>query len=94
MSDLLFQLCLEVGTHGESGASVQRHAGKDRDGGSEFVLLLLVVETAKIALVILLSLKFARQLIVKVHLLHITQLTLSHEGRLFNIILYFSSFGD
>ena len=40
----------------------------------------------KIALVILLRLKFARQLIVKVHLLHITQLTPCHEGRLFNII--------
>ena len=56
----------EVGTHGESGASVQRHAGKARDGGIEFVLLLLLVKTAKIALVILLSLNFARQLIVKV----------------------------
>ena len=77
----------EVGTHGESGASVQRHAGKDRDGGIDFVLLLLVVETAKIALVILLRLKFARQLIVKVHLPHITQLNPTHEGRLFISLL-------
>ena len=77
----------EVGTHGESGASVQRHAGKGRDGGIEFVLILLVVETAKIALVILLRLKFARQLIVKVHLLHITQSTPTHEGRLFISLL-------
>ena len=77
----------DPGNLGESGASVQRHAVKARDGGSEFVLLLLVVETAKIALVILLRSKFARQLIVKVHLPHITQLTPTHEGRLFISLL-------
>ena len=38
-----FQLCLEVGTPGESGASAQSHAAKDRDGGTECVLILLVV---------------------------------------------------
>ena len=77
----------EVGTHGESGASVQRHAGKGRDGGIEFALLLLLVATAKIALVTQLRLKFARHLIVKVLLLHITQLTPTHEGRLFISLL-------
>ena len=66
-----FQLLPEVGTHGESGASVQPHAAKDLDGGTEPVLILVVVEAMDIALVILLRLKFARQLIVKVCLVHI-----------------------
>ena len=79
---LSFQLHQKTGTHGESGASAQHHVVKVLDGGIEFALLLLLVEKMKIALVILLRLKFARQLIVKVHLLHITQLTQTHEGRL------------
>ena len=65
--DLLsFQLHPEVGTHGENGVSVQRHAAKDLDGEIEYVLILLVVETTKIALVTLLRLRLARQLLVKV----------------------------
>ena len=56
------------GTHGENGASAQHHVATDLDGGIEFARIL---EAANIALVILSSLKFARQLIVKVRLLHI-----------------------
>ena len=56
------------GTHGENGASAQHHAATDLDGGIEFARIL---ETANIALVILLRLKFARQLIVKVCFVHI-----------------------
>ena len=67
MSDLVLQLCLEVGTHGESGASVQRHAAMDRDGGIEHALILRVMEAANIALGILLRLRPATQPIVKVH---------------------------
>ena len=67
MSDLLFQLCLEVFTHGESGASVQRPAAMDRDGGTEHALILRVMEAANIALGILLRLRLATQPIVKVH---------------------------
>ena len=69
---LSFQLHPKVGTHGESGASAQRHAAKDLDGGIESALILLSVETQNIALVILLRLRLARQMIVKVHLLHIS----------------------
>ena len=67
MSDLFFQLCLEVFTHGESGASVQRPAAMDRDGGTEHALILRVMEAANIALGILLRLRLATQAIVKVH---------------------------
>ena len=56
------------GAHGENGASAQHHVATDLDGGIEFAR---VLEAANIALVILSSLKFARQLIVKVCLLHI-----------------------
>ena len=65
---LSFQSHPKTGTHGESGASAQHHVVKVLDGGIEFAFLLPVVETAEIALVMLLSLKFARQRIVKVHL--------------------------
>ena len=57
------QLLQEVGTHGGNGASVQSHVGQDLNGGIVFARIL---EAAMIALVILLRLKFARQLIVKV----------------------------
>ena len=67
MSDLLFQLCLEVFTHGESGASAQRPAAMDHDGGTEHALILRVMEAANIALGILLRLRLATQPIVKVH---------------------------
>ena len=62
------QLLQEVGTHGGNGASVQSHVGQDLNGGIVFARIL---EAAMIALVILLRLKFARQLIVKVCLVHI-----------------------
>ena len=59
----------EPGTHGESGAIAQHHAAKGRDGGIELALILLLVETMDIALVILLRLRLAKQMIVKVRLL-------------------------
>ena len=62
---------LEAGGHGESGASVPGHAGKELDGGAELPLIHLVLKEANIASVILSRLKLARQLIVKVFLEHI-----------------------
>ena len=63
-----FHLLQEVGTHGGNGANAQPHAATDLDGGIVFARIL---EAAMIVLVILLRLKFARQLIVKVCLVHI-----------------------
>ena len=61
------QLLPEAGNHGESGASAQRRAAQDLDGG---IVLAQILEAAMIALAILWRLKFARLLIVKVRLAH------------------------
>ena len=61
------QLLPEAGNHGESGARAQRRVAMDLDGG---IVLAQILEAAVIALTILWSLKFARQLIVKVCLVH------------------------